>query len=150
MSACDDAPRLIMPSSKKGKNRNKNRSIDYRPLPISARLATALRQHAKGKRPDAPLFEKLWGLSMRLQPVIKRLKFDDSITPYALRHSSIVRQLLRNVPIRIVASHHDTSVAGIERTCSRFITGDPSEALTRATLLDLTKPAASNVVALKR
>ena len=35
---------------------------------------------------------------------------------YALRHSSIVRMLLRNVPIRLVASLHNTSVAMIERT----------------------------------
>jgi hypothetical protein len=57
---------------------------------------------------------------------------------------------LRGVPIRVVASHHDTSVAEIERTYSRFITGDPTEALTRATLLDLAKPAASNVVKLAK
>ncbi|CUU13842.1 Phage integrase CDS [Bradyrhizobium sp.] len=146
------APRLMMPSSKKGKNRKKNRSIEYRPLPISVRLAKVLRQHVKGRRLDAPLFAKMWDLAKRLKPVIERLKLDDDgITPYALRHSSIVRQLLQGVPIRIVASHHDTSVAEIERTYSRFITGDPSEALTRATLLDLAKPAAaSNVVALKR
>ena len=30
---------------------------------------------------------------------------------YALRHSSIVRQLLANVPIRVIAAGHDTSVA---------------------------------------
>ena len=74
----------------------------------------------------------------------------DAVVPYALRHSSIVRQLLRGVPIRVVVSHHDTSVAEIERTYSRFITGDPTEALTRATLLDLAKPAASNVVKLAK
>ncbi|MCS3497474.1 site-specific recombinase XerD [Bradyrhizobium japonicum] len=145
------APRLMMPSSRKGKNRKKNRSVEYRPLPISVRLAKALRQHANRKRLDAPLFDKMWDLSKRLKPVIERLRLDDDdITPYALRHSSIVRQLLRAVPIRLVAAHHDTSVAEIERTYSRFITGDPSEALTRATLLDLDKPARGNVVALKR
>jgi hypothetical protein len=54
------------------------------------------------------------------------------------------------VPLRLLAAHHDTSTAEIERTYSRFITGDPSEALTRATLLDLVERAASNVVPLKR
>jgi hypothetical protein len=44
------------------------------------------------------------------------------VTMYALRHSSIVRMLLQNVPIRLVASLHNTSVAMIEKTYSRFIT----------------------------
>ena len=41
---------------------------------------------------------------------------------YALRHSSIVRMLLRNVPIRLVASLHNTSVAMIEKHYSKYIT----------------------------
>ena len=35
------------------------------------------------------------------------------VTVYALRHSSIVRMLLKNVPIRFVASLHNTSVVMI-------------------------------------
>jgi hypothetical protein len=35
-----------------------------------------------------------------------------------LRHSSIVRQLLAGVPIRIVAVKHDSSVPMIERALS--------------------------------
>ena len=58
------------------------------------------------------------------------------VTQYALRHSPIVRQLLRGVPTRIVAAQHDAWVAMIEKNYSRYIIGDPSEALTRATLLD--------------
>jgi len=38
---------------------------------------------------------------------------------YALRHSSIVRMLLQNIPIRFVASLHNTSVAMIEKTYSK-------------------------------
>ena len=41
---------------------------------------------------------------------------------YCLRHSSIVRMLLRNVPIRLVASLHNTSVAMIEKHYSKYIT----------------------------
>jgi hypothetical protein len=85
---------------------------------------------------------------MRLRPVIERFKLGDNITPYALRHSSIVRMILQGVPLRLVAAHHDTSTAQVEKTYSRFIVGDPSEALTRAALPDLAKPAASNVVPL--
>jgi len=53
---------------------------------------------------------------------------------YALRHSSIVRQLLRNVPVRLVAASHDTSVAQIERTYSKHIT-DHSDDISRKALL---------------
>jgi len=58
------------------------------------------------------------------------------VTIYALRHSSIVRQLLANVPVRIVAVNHDTSIAMIERTYSRFI-ADHSDVLARKALLDV-------------
>ena len=68
------------------------------------------------------------------------------MTIYALRHSSIVRQLLAGVPIRVVAVNHDTSVAMIEKTYSKYI-GDHSDAITRRALLDLTEPLGGNVVA---
>jgi hypothetical protein len=55
---------------------------------------------------------------------------------YALRHSSIVRQLLRGIPARVVAVNHDTSVTMLQRTYSRHI-GDHSDQLTRGALLDL-------------
>ena len=38
-----------------------------------------------------------------------------NVEPYALRHSSIVRQLREGLPTRLVASLHDTSVPMIER-----------------------------------
>ncbi|MEH2475680.1 integrase [Nitrobacteraceae bacterium AZCC 2161] len=126
------APRLMMPTSRKGKNRK----IEYRPLPISPRLAKALRQQAKGRAAHAPLFDKLWNLAARFRPIVERLGLEPEVTPYALRHSSIARQLLKGVPTRVVAAHHDTSVAMIEKNYSRYIIGDPSDALTRATLLD--------------
>ncbi|WP_091898560.1 hypothetical protein [Bradyrhizobium sp. Rc2d] len=129
------APRLMMPTSKKGKNRN----VEYRPLPISTRLAKALRQKANGRAAHAPLFDKIWNLAALFSPVVKRLELGPEVTPYALRHSSIVRQLLKGVPTRVVAAHHDTSVAMIEKNYSRYIIGDPTEALTRATLLNLEK-----------
>jgi hypothetical protein len=49
------------------------------------------------------------------------------VTVYALRHSSIVRMLLKNVPTRVVASLHNTSVAMIERTYSKYITEHSDE-----------------------
>ena len=69
----------------------------------------------------------------------------EQVALYALRHSNIVRQLLGGVPIRVVAVNHDTSIAMVERTYSRYI-GDHSDALARAALLDTTEPAGQNVV----
>jgi integrase len=84
------APRLMMPTSRKGKNRN----IEYRPLPISLRLAKALRQQSDGRAAHAPLFDRMWGLAALFRPIVERLGLGPEVTPYALRHSSIVRQLL--------------------------------------------------------
>jgi hypothetical protein len=69
------------------------------------------------------------------------------VTIYALRHSAIVRQILAGVPIRVVAVNHDTSIAMLERTYSRYI-GDHSDALARRALLDTADPAGSNVMSL--
>jgi hypothetical protein len=65
----------------------------------------------------------------------------------ALRHSSIVRQLLAGVPVRVVAVNHDTSIVMIERTYSRHI-GDHADALARVALLDTTVAPAGNVGAI--
>lgn len=54
---------------------------------------------------------------------------------HALRHSSIVRQILRGAPVRVVAS-----VAMIERNYSAFIS-DLTDGLTRAAVFDVTAPA---------
>jgi integrase len=52
--------------------------------------------------------------------------------PYALRHSSIVRGIRANLPIRLVAALHDTSVTMIERHYSRWITEGLEELAARA------------------
>jgi len=65
-----------------------------------------------------------------------------------LRHSSIVRALLRGLPIRLVAASHDTSVQQVETTYSKYIT-DHSDDISRAALLHH-EPIADNVVALGR
>jgi integrase len=138
------APRLMMPSSRKGRNRK----IGRKPLPISPRLAAVLRQAAVGRAPHARLLDKIRNISERLRTAIKHLNLDPGIVPYSLRHSSIVRMLLNGVPTRVVASHHDTSVEMIEKHYSRYIT-DVSDTLTRRTLLDFAPPAAAdNVVSI--
>ena len=69
---------------------------------------------------------------------------------YCLRHSSIASMLLRNVPIRLVASLHNTSVTMIEKHYSRYITEHSIDDITRAGLLSEPTPAADNVVAMVR
>ena len=59
--------------------------------------------------------------------------------------------LLRGVPVRLVASSHNTSVGQIEAHYSRFI-HDHSDDLTRAALLDAPEPddQSDNVIPLVR
>jgi hypothetical protein len=74
----------------------------------------------------------------------------DKITLYTLRHSNIVRMLLRNIPIRLVAALHNTSVQQIERNYSAFITEHHTDDLSRTALLAESTPAAGNVLPLVR
>ena len=71
----------------------------------------------------------------------------EEVTAYALRHSSIVRAILANVPIRVVAARHDTSVAMIERNYSRHIS-EHADQYARQGLLQPTSPVADNVIPL--
>jgi hypothetical protein len=95
-----------------------------------------LRQCTKLRAAHESLFGKMWNLAARFRPVVKRLGLDPTITPYCFRHSSIVRQLLKGMPIRLVAANHDTSVAVIEKHYARFIVSKQTDAMTRATLID--------------
>jgi len=150
-----------------------------RPVPISADLARRLRAAAEDRPANAQLLAKPggdpWSKSDHSRPfarVIERLQERarqearergadveaiekagadlEEATIYALRHSSIVRQLLAGVPIRVVAAGHDTSVAMIEKNYSRFIS-DHADAMTRRAMLDVSedKPAGANVTAIR-
>ena len=77
-----------------------------------------------------------------------RLGLDLALTPYCLRHSSVIRQIRSNVPLRVVAFSHDTSAAEIERTYGRYL-GNASDDLTRKALLaDAVPPPVDNVIKL--
>jgi integrase len=151
-------PRLLMPCSAKGRVRIKR--FERRPLPITPALAAVLKQEAKGRAADAPLLLRSngerWGYGRSrhhrndFRAVVEAAGLDpDKVTLSAMRHSSIVRQLLANVPIRIVATLHDTSVKMIERTYSRFI-AEHTDALARHALLDTAPPPIANTVALSQ
>jgi integrase len=149
-------PRLLMPCSAKGRMRNKRH--ERRPVPITQSLAAVLKQEAKGRPADAPLLLRSngerWGHGRSrhhrndFRAVVEAAGLDpDEVTLSALRHSSIVRQLVANTPIRIVATLHDTSVKMIERTYSRYI-AEHTDALARKALLQIEPPPSGKVVPL--
>jgi integrase len=124
-------PRLMMPSSRKGRNRQPR----HIPVPISSRLASILRAAVAGLAGHDPIVKEITRLSDRFREVANIVgDVPEKIVPYSFRHSSIVRMLRGNVPIRIVAANHDTSVVTIEKHYSAFITDD--DTLARATLPD--------------
>jgi len=152
LQAARSDPRLMMPTSRKGRGRK----VERRPVPIPASLAIRLLADVQGRPANAPLLVKPSGDRWRksdhlrlVRRVVADLDLDASVTLYALRHSSITRQLLAGTPIRLVAALHDTSVAMIERTYSRYIT-DHSDTLARRALLDLSESASINVIPLAR
>jgi integrase len=144
-------PRLMMPSSRKGRGQKK---IMRRPVPIPTGLVTRLRLGMADKPADAPLLVKSSGAPWKRSDhsrLFRRAATGAGVDPSkvtidALRHTNIVRQILAGVPIRVIAVNHDTSVAMLERTYSRYI-GDHADALTRTALLDTTPaPLPDNVV----
>jgi hypothetical protein len=147
---------MMMPCSAKGRVRNKRH--ERRPVPITRALALTLKQEAAGRPSEAPLLLRpngeRWGHGRSrhhrkdFRAVVQTAGLDpDQVTLNAMRHSSIVRMLLANVPIRIVATLHDTSVKMIERTYSKYI-AEHTDAIARHALLDTAQPVAGNVVTL--
>ena len=61
----------------------------------------------------------------------------------------MLRSILVGLPLRVVASAHDTSVAMIERTYSAHIT-DFADTLSRRALLEIAPPQAGKVVPIGR
>ena len=147
-------PRLMMPSSRKGRGIKK---ITRKPVPITASLATKLKRTASDR--TKPLLlrgdGKPWcpanaDYRRPFQQAVIRAGLDpQQVTFYALRHTSITRLLLNGAPIRLVADMHDTSVAMIEATYSAAIS-EHSDVVLRRGLLDIAQPAAVNVVPLAK
>jgi integrase len=131
------APRLQMPTSKKGRG---TKRIGRYPVPIGASLAAKLRSNRPADEPLLLHRGIAWRPSEHRHPFLRAVGLakikQPGVTIYALRHSSIVRQLLAAIPIRVVAVNHDTSVAMIERTYSKHI-GGHTDAMTRSALIDI-------------
>jgi integrase len=152
-------PKLTMPKSAKGGGRNRSqKKLERYSVPITVQLAVRLKAATKGRDASAPLLLQSDGTPWDKNPgqqyhhlvakAVVASGLDPAVvTAYALRHSSIVRMLLLNVPIRVVASLHNTSVAMIEKTYSKHIT-EHSDDHSRGALLQHEPPMGSNVVAL--
>ena len=145
-----------MPKSGKGGSRNRSaKKAERYSVPITVQLAAKLRVAANGRADHAPLLLQAdgspWGdnpgagYHRDVDKIVTAIGADPDATMYALRHSSIARMLLQNVPIRLVASLHNTSVAMIERTYSKYIT-EYSDGISRKALLQL--PVGGTVAAL--
>jgi integrase len=137
-------PRLLMPSSRKGRGK---RAITKRPVPITKALAAKLKSN---RAADAPLLLRSDGLHWQATDKGDHLKLfaqalaacglqtgsdGKKVTAYSLRHSSIIRSLVASVPTRVVAALHDTSVAMLEKHYSGFIL-DHADTIARRGLLD--------------
>ena len=151
-------PKLSMPKSGKGGGRNRSqKKTEKYSVPITLQLAVKLKTAAKGRAEDAPLLLQSdgtpWGNNpgqsyhREVDKVVTAIGCDPDATMYCLRHSSITRMLLLNVPIRLVSSLHDTSVRMIEKTYSISIT-EHSDDISRKVLLQHEPPTGDNVVAL--
>lgn len=152
-------PKLSMPKSAKGGGRNRaKKKVERYSVPITVQLAAKLKEAAKNRPDDAPLLLQSdgspWGENpgqtyhRQIDKIVTAIGLDPAVvTIYALRHSSIVRMLLQNLPIRLVASLHNTSVAMIERTYSKYIT-EHSDDISRRALLQDEPPSGAKIVAL--
>jgi integrase len=144
----DKGARLMVWTSNKGGGR-KVRVPEQRAFPISQRLAAILRKRIAKRGKDKPLFDKIWDVSKKFRKVLERLGMDPTLSPYTMRHSSIIRQIRAGTPLRIIAFAHDTSQRMIEATYARYL-NDAADDL-RKGLLTETEPETpvDNVVKLR-
>jgi site-specific recombinase XerD len=149
-----DGPRLMMPSSKKGRGRKR---VERAPVPIPAGLARRLKALAVGRADHEPLLVDdngaAWTENGHQRPFAAAAAaagLPKDATAYSLRHSFITQCLLKGIPVRLVAAAVDSSTAMIEQTYSKYITR-PGADLMRGALIDFDAPAPheANVVPLR-
>ncbi len=128
--------RLLVPVSRKGRGKKSGNT----PVPVGGDVLDALQQVITGRAGNRHLLERWrhrqikgnewektgrgpWSSSELVRPwhAIRERARLPHVIPYSLRHSSIVRCIRKNLPIRLVAAMHDTSVQMVERHYSRWI-----------------------------
>jgi len=152
-------PKLSMPKSGKGGNRNRaERKLQRYSVSITPHLAAKLREAAKGRVDDAPLLLQRDGTPWGNNPgqsyhryvdkIVTAIGLDPAkVSMYAMRHSSVVRRLLAHMPAALVAATHDTSEKMIRAHYAKFIT-EHADDHARVGLLQHEPPGGDNVVAL--
>lgn len=140
--------RVLVPTSFKGKGR----SPALIKVCIGPDVSQVLRRAIAGRKKDEILLQRWryrqvsptkwervgrapWKTASEMtrswNRVVDEIGLEGTI-PYALRHTSIVRGIRANLPIRLVAALHDTSVVMIERHYARWITEGLEELAARA------------------
>jgi len=157
--------RLMVPVSRKGRG-GKSGST---PVPVGKDVLDALLPVVTGREKDEWLLERWrskqapggiqwqragrgpWKSASELvrpwHDIRDRAEMPEVI-PYALRHSSIVRGIRANLPIRLVAALHDTSVPMIERHYGRWI-ADGLEDLAARAIVPLVPQEGGKVVPMR-
>jgi integrase len=165
--------RLMVPTSRKGRGVKK---VTHLPVRVGADVIGELLSEIIGRRPDETLLLRWrhrqekneanpgrskwvrdtrgpWTNAAELTrpwlAILARAELPAAIVPYALRHSSIVRQLRKGLPVQLVAKAHDTSAAIIERHYASAIV-DALDALAAEAVIPLVPTTQGNVVALHR
>ncbi|WP_249128294.1 integrase [Bradyrhizobium lablabi] len=146
--------RIMVPASKKGRSRKAKPDIA---VPVGRETIGALIRICR-RSPDEFLLRR-WAYKRkgrlewerdRLRPlgqayeaeeqwaaVVHRARLPAGAVMYSLRHSSIVRALKKNLPVRLVAALHDTSVEMIEKHYAAYIV-EVTEDITRRSIIALT------------
>jgi hypothetical protein len=147
--------KLMVPASRKGRGGGRGGHVG---VPLTPSLVARRHRVAAGRPASAPLLTRAngepWQPEMSdhrrlFEQAAKAAGLPEGASIYGLRHSSIARALLRNVPIKIVADWHNTSTGQIERHYGRFILRHGDD-LIRAVLIDTSPPSpTANIVALR-
>lgn len=155
--------RLMVPVSRKGKGRKNGTTA----VPIGKDVLDALLPAVTGRRSDALLLER-WRHKQRPGSIewhrdgrdgwrsaseivrpwasVRERAGMPELIPYALRHSSVVRGIRANLPIRLVAALHDTSVEMIERHYAKWIVDGLDDMAARAVVSLVPENDAKKVV----
>jgi integrase len=158
-----DRHRLMVPASRKGSNGNSKAGRRI-PVPVGQDVIDALMPAVLSRTGTEPLLTRPtpqgweeperepWLSSAQLTAqwakIVKRAGLAETVVPYALRHSSIVRGLRAGLPVRLVAALHDTSIIQIERHYAAYISDALDELAARAVVPLVPTASTADVVRL--
>jgi integrase len=163
--------RIMMPVSRKGRG---DKNSTHTAIRIGSDVASTLRPAIAGRRSGDVLLERwhhkqvagengkkprwererraAWSFAAEMarpwQQIVKAAGLPADTVPYALRHSSIVRQLRAGLPVRLVAALHDTSTRMIETHYAAAIV-DALDELSAGAVIPLVSEEQSKVVPLR-